>query len=88
MKPTFKCYANYSNNYGIHALVFSQNGNDFYFSYDTLIAFTCPTGLVIRENEWGPTTGKHLNAIDEDKKKRVTGDEFWQLYEIYYGARK
>ena len=89
MKPSFNCYANYSSdNYGLHALVFHIGGNSFYFSYETLIAFTTPDGLVIRKNEWGPTTGKHLNAIDEDKKKRVSADIFWEAYQHYYGDKK
>ena len=46
-------------------------------SYRTVIGFWTPkTGTVCRENSWGPTTGKHLNAIQEDKKKRIGGAEF------------
>lgn len=87
-KPSFSSYMNYSSdNYGVHSLVFRQGGHSFYFSYDTLIAFTSPDGLVIRENEWAQTTGKHLNAIDPDKSKRVDGETFWQLYEKYHGGK-
>ena len=87
--PNFRTYVNYSSdNYGIHALVFYVDGRAFYFSYETLIAFTDPNGkLVIRENDWGTTTGKHLNAIDSDKNKRVTGTRFEQLYEQFYGDK-
>lgn len=51
------------------------------YSYSTVIAFRSPeTGRVIRSNDWGPTTGKHLNALDggsaEAKKRRIPGDEF------------
>jgi hypothetical protein len=53
-----------------------------YFSYETLIAFDHPeTGLTIRENDWGPTTGKHLNAINDNQRERIPGDVFenrWQ----------
>jgi hypothetical protein len=37
---------------------------------------------VVRENSWGPTTGKHLNAIDRGNKKgRVSSDQFESLYQ-------
>tara|TARA_R110002020_G_scaffold168090_1_gene356750 strand:+ start:6743 stop:7015 length:273 start_codon:yes stop_codon:yes gene_type:complete len=54
---------------------------DYYFSYRTLVAFRAPgAGLVVRENDWGPTTGKHLNAIDDgDKADRVGVEEFQRL---------
>ena len=71
-------YGNYSsNNYGYHSMAFRDNfGNSYFFSYDTLIAFTDDDGLCIRENIWGPTTGKHLNWIDRDKSKRVKSETF------------
>lgn len=47
-----------------------------YFSYKTIIAFQAAGKLVIRENEWSVTTGKHLNWIDSDKKKRISTPEF------------
>lgn len=50
---------------------------DIYFSYETPIAFDSKsTGLVIRRNVWGPTTGKHLNAISTNKDIRIDGDDF------------
>lgn len=43
---------------------------EYYFSYRTLVAFHAPsTGLVARKNDWGATTGKHLNWIDGGAKK-------------------
>ena len=45
---------------------------ELYFSYTTIVAFRTPNGvLVISENVWSTTTGKHLNMIDPDKKKRI-----------------
>lgn len=47
---------------------------DLYFSYETVVAFRAPKyNLVVVENSWGPTTGKHLNWIDggTDKDKRL-----------------
>ena len=76
-----KTYGNYSsNNYGINALVFTDvNRIEYYFSYNTLVAFKHPTSdLVIRENIWGNTTGKHLNWIDADKSKRVDTPTFFE----------
>lgn len=53
-----------------------------WFSYQTPVAFRFPGGrLVVRRNDWGPTTGKHLNAIDNgDHKRRVNKDTFEALY--------
>ena len=71
-------YGKYSNsNYGSHSLAFTDNfNNDYYFSYAPLIAFRGDEGLVIHQNDWGTTTGKHLNWIDSDKSKRVNKEVF------------
>ena len=76
--PKFRSYGDYSsNNYGVNSLVFETPKMSIYFSYKTPVAFeTAQTGLVIRENAWGPTTGRHLNWIDSDKSKRISGNEF------------
>lgn len=51
-----------------------------YYSYRTLVAYETPEGkLVISQNVWGVTTGKHLNIIDGDKKKRIPHPEFIEL---------
>jgi hypothetical protein len=74
-------YGDYSSkNYGVNALMFTDVNNiDYYFSYKTLVAFNHKsTGLVIRENLWGNTTGKHLNWIDNDKSKRVDTPTFFE----------
>lgn len=72
-------YCDYSSdNYGSSRAV--QIGDiELYFSYQTVIAFRAPQfGLVIRKNVWSTSTGKHLNAINDDKKIRINGDEFEQ----------
>ena len=76
--PSFETYGNYSSsNYGAHCLRFQVGTLSVWYSYKTPIAFYHPSvGKVIRENEWGPTTGKHLNAVDPDKKKRIPGIHF------------
>jgi len=80
--PNFETYGNYSSqNYGAHAIVFTDpNGDLFYFSYKTLVAFSHNGKLTIRENAWGPTTGKHLNAINPDHSIRVSEEEFNRIY--------
>ncbi len=78
--PNFSTYGNYSSeNYGAHALCFEiPNKGRVYFSYKTPVAFSTPqSGLRVRKNTWGPTTGKHLNAIDGgNKSKRIDGERF------------
>lgn len=76
--PRFRSYGDYSSeNYGVNSLEFTIGNLSVYFSYKTPVAFiSARTGLVIRENDWGSTTGKHLNWIDDDKSKRISGDEF------------
>lgn len=51
---------------------------ELFFSYETPVAFrTSKTGLVVSENIWGNTTGKHLNWLDGGRKEcRVPNDEF------------
>ena len=50
-----------------------------WFSYETLIAFNAsPCGLIVRENEWSTTTGKHLNYLC-DKKNRVSHARFYEI---------
>ena len=84
--PSISPYGNYSSsNYGVHSLCVSMMGVDVYFSYRTPVAFRTPsTGLVVSENCWSVTTGKHLNWIDggsrDAKRERVSRDEFERLY--------
>lgn len=69
-----------SNYYPANAVVVSLPKIDIYFSYKTPVAFRAGGKLVVRENDWGPTTGKHLNAIDGgDKASRVKSDVFEKL---------
>ena len=81
--PSFENYGEYmSENYGAHSLVFRTPKIDIYFSYKTPVAFNAGKGLVVRQNDWSSTTGKHLNWIDgggDAKKKRISGDEFEKL---------
>ena len=52
-----------------------------WFSYETPVAFKEDKfHTIVRENVWGPTTGKHLNYIDggdkEAKARRVSSEDF------------
>ena len=82
-----RVYCNYSSgNYGVHALEFTDpKGHSFYYSYDTLVAFTGKSGIVCLKNYWSTTTGKHLNAIEPDHKKRVDQETFDKLYQESFG---
>lgn len=76
--PTFYNYGEYSNdNYGKHSLCFEDaSGNSYWYSYETLVAFRINGEFHIIKNYWGPTTGKHLNWIDSNKKIREDEDTF------------
>jgi hypothetical protein len=82
MLPSFQSYGNYdSKNYGVNALQFFYPGITLWYSYKTIVAFkTEKDGLIVRQNDWSTTTGKHLNAIDggdsDAKKDRLPGEEF------------
>jgi hypothetical protein len=83
--PSFETYGNYSSsNYGANALKFHIGNVTVYFSYKTPVAFhSYETGLIVRENDWGPTTGKHLNWIDGgDKANRVSCADFESFLEL------
>jgi len=50
---------------------------ELYFSYDTIVAFRDEkSGLVVSENNWSKTTGKHLNHICDDHKIRIKREVF------------
>lgn len=88
--PEFHSYGNYSSeNYGAHCLTFiDTNGNQFWYSYKTLIAFRkAGEPRKVLQNYWSTTTGKHLNAIDRgDKKSRLTQDQFNAAFKESFGG--
>ena len=70
-------YGNYaSDNYGAHSLCFVTPTGQYWFSYDTLVAFNINGEFHIIENYWGTTTGKHLNWIDDDHSIREDRETF------------
>lgn len=59
------------------AMVVTIGPLEVYFSYSTPIAFRDAGGnLVARVNEWGPSTGMHMNDLGVDRKDRIPGEEF------------
>ena len=76
--PEIRSYGNCSsNNYGVNSLMVDLDKIRLYYSYQTIVAFyTIQTGLIVSENVWTVTTGKHLNWIQTDKSKRVKYDDF------------
>ena len=93
--PKIKSYGKYSNeNYGLHCMMFKDSqGNEFYFSYNTLIAFVHKKNAYeserhVRKNEWGSTTGKHLNWIDGgNKQNREDSKTFYENFEKCFGRK-
>ena len=78
----FYNYGRYSSdNYGAHTICFEEGGRRFWFSYDTLVAFSAGGEFHIIKNYWGNTTGKHLNWIDENKSIREDEETFKANYE-------
>ena len=80
--PRIRSYGRYSSeNYGAHTLQVDLPGLTLYFSYETVVAFNGSAyQTIVSENDWGPTTGKHLNWIDGGRKaSRVPRDEFERL---------
>ena len=89
--PEVDCYMDYGrttghfgngrNNYGNHSMSFYFAGIKMWFSYDTMIAFQADgEPQFVRENSWGPTTGRHLNAAQRGYGKRYPDDEFLVLF--------
>ena len=96
-KVRIRNYMDYSsNNYGAHSLEVTIGGLTLWFSYETIIGFEYiwrgrktksdplePAERIsaVTENIWGPTTGKHLNAICVNKENRLSRDEFTKQLE-------
>ena len=76
--PSFVPYCEGTN--PINALRFDYGTFTIWYSYRTPVAFRSNGVLHVRENSWGPTTGRHLNQIDAgDKPGRLPGAEFEKL---------
>ncbi len=88
--PTIETYGQYSSgNYGAHTLLVTVGGLDVYFSYRTPVAFRARGRLVVSENRWGPTMGKHLNWIDGGNKTgRTPRADFERMLEREIQSRQ
>lgn len=88
----FKYYGNYANsNYGLHCLAFEDSeGNIFYYSYQTLVAFYVAKHRrkFCIKNYWSTTTGKHLNAIEPDHALRCSKEDFEKLYRLTFSSQE
>jgi hypothetical protein len=85
--PKINTYGEYSGgNYGAHCLVVEVGPLTVWFSYRTPVAFQVDGhARVVHENDWGPTTGKHLNWIDScrtkaERRSRVSDENFNRLW--------
>lgn len=47
-----------------------------FFSYKTIIAFSCDNGFYCCDNIWSRTTGKFLNELEPDKSRRLPSELF------------
>ena len=80
--PDVSSYGKYSSdNYGVNALRVNLGTITLYYSYQTIVAYRdIQDGLVVHVNDWGTTTGKHLNWLDDgDKKYRLMRNEFEKM---------
>ena len=85
--PTISNYYGYSSdNYGAHSLKVvipptrkNAKGITLFYSYDTIIAYRQDGETIARVNDWGSTTGKHLNAIEPNHSARIEGDKFEKM---------
>jgi len=60
---------------------------DVHFSYQSVIAFKVGDGpMIVSENCWSTTTGKHINSINNDRKARLPRAVFMQKYEAALDA--
>jgi len=49
------------------------------FSYSTPIGFRHGETWQLRQNEWGPTTGRHLNWLPQGDGRRLDGSTFMAI---------
>ena len=62
---------------------------NLWFSYETLVG----VDEVVSVNEWGKTTGKLLNELQDDKKQRIPHEEVLKesqkrLKKLFYTTRE
>ncbi len=70
---------NYGNNTSSNTKAVRMGALTLYWSYKTIVAFAVSGRIVVCENVWSRTTGKHLNFIDSNKANRLPVGEFNEL---------
>jgi hypothetical protein len=82
MLPRVETY--YPRGNSANAVKVEMDGMTLWFSYSTLVAFQVGGNpRVVIENYWGPTTGRHLRAIDgcySGDQSRVSRADFDRLW--------
>jgi hypothetical protein len=82
MLPRVETY--YPRGNSANAVCVELEDRTLWFSYRTLVAFQVGKyPRIVSENCWGPTTGRHLNAIDGGYpacKARVSRADFERMY--------
>jgi len=59
-----------------NAHAFVGIGFHLWFSYETCVAFATKGYVVVSENAWSTTTGRHIGCIPHDKRHRIPLEEF------------
>jgi hypothetical protein len=69
---------NYMGRKSDNSILVSIGELDLYFSYSTIIAFKGAPfhSIIVSENLWGNTTGRHLNRLEPIKTRRIRRDKF------------
>ena len=84
--PSISSYTPHcASNNRAHALRIDLGPLTVWFSFKTPVAFRAPgTPTIVRQNDWGATTGKHLKRINGETSKtdtiQVSGEQFEQLW--------
>jgi hypothetical protein len=84
--PSISSYTpHFDSNYGAHTLRIDLGPLTVWFSFKTPVAFRAPgTPTIVRQNDWGATTGKHLKFINGETSKtdtiQVAGEQFEELW--------
>lgn len=71
--------------------IVNVGGAKLYFSYQTIIGASYPgIGTIVRKNDWGTTTARHMNEIDggtkEAKAARLDETEFDEQLDTIMGS--
>ena len=74
--------------YGAHTQALMIGGLTLFFSYDTIVGFQWRGKEYYCINEFSRTTGKHLNMLCPDKKRRIKPVAFDKLLQAAFSDFK